>query len=54
MKCRRCGELEDKEMIVIRGSVHTALYCKKCNSWLKWLKKQDVKTIKIIGNIEVK
>lgn len=54
MECKKCGKLEDNEMVIIRGSVYTGLYCKKCNSWLKRLNKQDMETIKFNRNIEVR
>lgn len=54
MECRICGKLENNEMMVIRSVMHNGLYCKKCNSWIKWIGKKELKTIQAIGEIEVR
>lgn len=54
MECRKCGELKNTEMVIIKSSLHNGLYCKKCSSWIKWVGNKELNKIKIIGEIEVK
>ena len=54
MKCRKCGEVTNKDIIVIRSELHNGMYCKQCNSWIKWISKKELNNIKLIGEIEVK
>ena len=39
IKCKKCGCTEG---YLRYGDVHTGLYCSKCNSWIKWVSKNEI------------
>lgn len=39
IKCKKCGGTEGYLRV---GDIHTALHCSKCNSWIKWVSKNEI------------
>ena len=39
INCKKCGCTEGYLRV---GDVHTGLHCSKCNSWIKWVSKNEV------------
>lgn len=39
IKCKKCGCTEG---YLRYGDVHTGLHCSKCNSWIKWVSKNEI------------
>lgn len=58
--CEHCenegiNTFEIKKKPFGENSVHYGLYCKKCDSWLKWLsKKEIIQFIKLMNKEEQK
>ena len=39
IKCKKCGCIDGYLRV---GDVHTGLHCSSCNSWIKWVSKNEV------------
>ena len=39
----KCSKCECTEVHIRQAGKHTGLYCSKCNAWIKWLSKPEVK-----------
>lgn len=39
IKCNKCGGTTG---YLKAGNVHTGLYCSQCNSWIKWVSKNEI------------
>lgn len=46
MECRKCGKITNKDLVIIKSTLHNGMYCKKCSSWIKWVSNKDLKSIK--------
>lgn len=38
--CKNCGS---NEFYIKKDGIHTGLYCKNCNSWIKWANKDELR-----------
>lgn len=53
-KCKKCGGTSG---YLKAGDVHTGLYCSQCNSWIKWISKNELEILNngetIINEIDI-
>lgn len=50
IKCKKCGGTNG---YLKAGNVHTGLYCSQCNTWIKWVSKNEISILESdesIGN----
>ena len=54
IKCKKCGGTNGYLKV---GDVHTGLYCSQCNSWIKWISKNELEILNngenIINEIDI-
>lgn len=50
LSCKKCGEQTLEDVYVRKTSnTHTGVYCKCCNSWVKWLSKKEIGYLTSLG-----